>query len=57
MKTSQMGKSSGGGGGDVVTQRSCIEWRSMGQRLETRGKENQDLGGDQSKWTDNETQK
>ena len=53
MKTSQMGKSSGGG--DVVTQGSGIEWKSTGQRLETRGKQNQDLGGDQSKWTDKET--
>ena len=39
-------------GGDVVTQGSCKEWKSTQQRLETRGKQNQDLGGDQSKWTD-----
>ena len=52
MKTSQTGKSSRG---DVVTQGSCIEWQSTGQRLETRGKQNQELGGDQSKWTDKES--
>ena len=42
-------------GGDVVIQGSCIQWKSTGQKLETRGKWNQDLGGDQSKWTDKET--
>ena len=34
----------------MVTQGSCIEWKSTGHRLETRGKQNQDLGGDKSKW-------
>lgn len=35
MKTSQMGKSSEG---DVVTQ-DLMEWKSTGQRLETREKQ------------------
>ena len=26
-------------GGDVVTQGSCVKWKSTGQRLETRGKQ------------------
>ena len=52
MKTSQMGKSSGG---DMVTQEHVWSGRAQGRGWKPEDSKAQDLGGDQSKWTDKET--